>query len=86
MQQQVEQSWLIVVVVRNVSSISGEHARQDIDAIVEETLQSLNGYVLGEKYTRLSRTKSPYRITFRNGFLYFPMLFKTKMMTEGIKL
>ncbi len=84
-QQSTEQNWLITVAVRNVRDKSGESARDEAGLLINQVLQALNGWHPDLGFMRMSRKKSPYRPTYRNGFFYFPMLFSVKMNTEGVK-
>lgn len=79
----VDQLWLVVVMVRNVSDTSGSQAREDAGPIVLEVLRSLQGFIPSSEHGALQRRNSPYRTTFRNGFCYVPMLFATRVSVAG---
>ena len=79
----VDQLWLVVVMVRNVSDTSGSQAREDAGPIVLEVLKSLQGFVLSKEHGALQRRNSPYRTTFRNGFCYVPLLFAARVSVTG---
>jgi hypothetical protein len=84
--QLVNQYWLVVVVVRNVKDKSGKSAREDAGPIITEVIKLLHHYDLGgHPFFKLTRVKAPYRATYRNGFFYFPLMFKTRFSTVGNK-
>ena len=84
--QLVDQLWLVVVVVRNVKSASGVNARSDAGPIISEVIAALHHFDMGgHPFMKLIRVKAPVRATYRNGYFYFPMMFKTRFSTKGNK-
>jgi hypothetical protein len=75
-----DQYWLIVITVRNVTD-AGVAALQDSAVLIETTLKALQGHVLSEKHRLLIRQKCPYRKTDRSGYVHFPLLFSTRILT-----
>ncbi|NOR70887.1 MAG: hypothetical protein GQ532_14535, partial [Methylomarinum sp.] len=83
--QLVDQFWLVIVVVKNVKGKSGAEARKQAGPIIAGVIKQLHHFDPGHPYSKLTRVKAPYRATYRNGFFYFPMMFKTRFSTEGNK-
>ena len=84
--QLVDQFWLVVVVVRNVKAASGVNARNDAGPIISDVIAALHHFDMGgHPFMKLVRVKAPVRATYRNGFFYFPMMFKTRFSTAGNK-
>lgn len=81
--QSINQQWLLTVAVRNVRSTSGEFRRDEAGEIVNEMLQSLQGYKLSDQHGNLKRRRAPVRTTYIDGFAYFPFLFETKLTIVG---
>lgn len=82
--QAIKQLWRVVLVVRNVSDVSGESIREDAGEIIDEILKALQGWQPSASHSPLQRTKSPFRTTYRDGFAYFPFQFSTQMTVIGI--
>lgn len=82
--QQVEQLWLVVVAVRNVSNPTGQSAREDAGEIVDAVLKSLQGFDMYDRFSSLHREKCPFKNSYIKGVMYFPMMFSTQITTIGI--
>lgn len=82
--QTFDQLWNVVVVVRNVKDSTGESSRAAAGDIIDATLKALQGWTPSNDHTALHRTRSSFRTTYMNGFVYFPLQFSTKMMTIGL--
>lgn len=83
--QLIDQFWLVVLMIKNVKNKSGEAARTDAGEMITQIIAGLHHYKMPQPYLKLVRVKAPYRATYRNGFFYFPLMFKTRFSTEGNK-
>ena len=77
--QRINQTWLVVIVVRNVADKSGVGRRLALGELILQTLNALSGYKLSDEFSELVRVRPPFRITYRNGFAYFPIAFSTNL-------
>lgn len=82
-QQLVDQLWMVIIVVRNVSDTSGTANREDCGPYITKVLASLQNWDPGHPYMRMNRVKAAYRATYRQGFLYFPLMFSTRLSIKG---
>jgi len=82
--QLVNQLWLVTLVVRNVKGKTGAGNRNDAGLLIGPVLAALQGWRPSAEHGPLYRRKSPYRVTYRNGFGYFTYLFSTKISVTGL--
>lgn len=75
-----DQYWLLLITVRNVSDV-GIQAIQEAGVLVEAVLNTLQGVELSLHHQPLVRQKCPYRKTDQNGFVFFPLMFSTWIVT-----
>lgn len=81
--QQTEQTWLVVVAVRNVRDTRAATAtREDAGPIMLDCLRALQGWLPSKEHSRLKLSTAP-QAGYRAGFGYFPMAFTTKLITRG---
>jgi len=80
---ETEQTWLVVVAVRNVSDVrTGKGARQECGRLVMKVMRRLQGRLIDKSLTRL-RLARPPRAVYLNGFMYVPVAFTTKVKVTG---
>ncbi len=78
----VQQSWSVVVVVRNVRA-TGERARSEGGALLRHVLEACLGWKPSPEHSALELGAPVYRTTYRNGAVYLPLLFTTNTKIEG---
>lgn len=79
--QCVTQYWLVVVVNRNVKSVSGKGSRDDVGETITAMLNSVQGFQPTENHTPFVRVKTPFRNNaYKDGFSYFYFMFSTKII------
>lgn len=78
-QQASYQYWLVVVSVRNVADV-GNSSLQDVGALADTVLTTLQGATLSKSHAFLQRAKSPYRQTTIDGYTHLPLMFKTMII------
>ena len=81
--QLVDQFWNVIISVENVADCSGEEAKVEAGAIIDEVLCLLHNFNYTTKYQNLERTKSPYRPTFKDGVFNFPLMFRARFNIRG---
>lgn len=75
----INQLWLVVLCVRNVSDIrSGEGVRSDVGVVIPVVYRALAGWRPAPHWGRMMAVTSPFRATYREGRAYFPIAFETK--------
>ncbi len=83
--QLTDQFWIIAVSYQEVSDCSGETARSKAGEIVSEVMLLMHNWDADCFLHRFERVKSPFRPTFKNGKMTFPMMFKTRFSIQGNK-
>lgn len=81
--QQIEQTWTVVVAVRNVRDTrTGAAARSEAGVLITETLAALAGWKPSDEFSalKLARAVPP---AFTTGFAYFPLAFTARVLAEG---
>lgn len=78
-----KQFWLLLIAKRNVADAAGSAARTDAGPIMAATLKALQGWPPSSEHGPLYRERSPYRATDRDGFVFIPLLFSTRITTTG---
>jgi len=81
--QVVWQIWLILVSIRNVAD-AGEAAQVEAGQILERVISVLQGYEIRKELNPLARVPNVYRKSETNGFVHFPLMFATKVITTGM--
>ena len=80
----IEQSWMLIVTVRNVSATNEATAvNQEAGPHILNVIQALQGYRLSPDHSQLELKKPPAPLI-RAGLGYYPILFTTKINTRGI--
>lgn len=77
-----DQYWLMVVTWQNVAD-AGVTALNEAGELVGSVLQTLQGWPPSAQHLPFERKKCPYRKTDRDGFTHFPLLFSTRIETQG---
>jgi hypothetical protein len=81
--QETEQSWRVVVAVRNLRSPqTGEHAREDAGPVLAQVLEALQGWRPSAEHTPLALAAGPAP-GFSRGYGYFPLTFTTQVVTRA---
>lgn len=81
--QVVVQSWLVVILVRNLrDALGGSAARSDAGLLLTDTIQALSGWQAAPEFRPLVRVNAP-RPAFNAGFGYFPLAFEARFITRG---
>ncbi|MDD5272898.1 MAG: hypothetical protein PHU14_09290 [Methylovulum sp.] len=81
--QVVWQIWLVLVSVRNVADAGGA-AQAEAGQILAHVISVLQGYEIRKELNPLSRVPNIYRKSENNGFVHFPLMFATKVITTGM--
>lgn len=80
----VEQTWLVVVAVRNVrDTIGGAAARVEAGELITQTLKALSNW-RPEPELRPLVLVNPPKPGFNAGFAYFPLAFKFVFYAKGV--
>ena len=80
----LQQSWIIVVVVRNVSATHEASAvNEDAGPYILNAIQSLQGYKLSNEHSAIEIVAAPAPLI-RAGFGYYPIKITTNVITRGI--
>jgi len=75
---QIEQTWGVVVAVRNVREYtSGTAARADAGVIITAVLENLLGWSPSAGWSPLNHTRSSHRPGYSNGVWFHPLAFTT---------
>lgn len=75
--ESVTQLWGVVIVVPALRGSGGVEALTGAGPILATVLRGLMGWSPGGGWSTLSHTKSPFRTTYRNGRLYYPLMMST---------
>lgn len=79
----IEQTWLCVVVVRNVSHTrSGKASRSDANVIADQVVPKLIGWAPQNASKRLKLATAPKGAT-TNGFTYMPLAFAVETVFKA---
>lgn len=79
--QVVGQRWATIVAVRNVRDTDkGAAARAEAGPILQKVLRYLSGWDPGPRWGNFRRIPAP-GVLFRDGFAYFPILWKSEVVT-----
>lgn len=79
----VEQTWLVVVAVRNARDTrGGSGAREEAGVLITDTIKALSGWNPAPELRPLVRVNAP-RPGFNAGFAYFPLAFKFSFYVKG---
>lgn len=82
--QTIEQTWLVVIVVRNAADqLGGSAARADASEICEAVLSTLLAWSPGQPYSRLRLVAAPAAQWSKGGFGYYPIAFTTRLTVKG---
>ena len=82
--QEVEQSWIAVVVVRNAATqLTGAAARNAASPICDAVLNALLGHKPGKDFTPLKLTSAPGAAWSKGGFGYYPLGFTSRLTVRG---
>jgi hypothetical protein len=80
--QQIQQTWLTAVSVRNVRHPrTGAGVRQDAGPLIMTVLQSLSGWRPSEDFTALRLASAPDPVI-TQGYGYFPLAWTTQLLLE----
>lgn len=75
---EITQLWSVVVNVRNVRQIdSGEGVRGDVGPVIASVIRGVSGWSPGEGWAAFQHVRAPYRMSYRDGVLQFPLAFTT---------
>jgi hypothetical protein len=81
--QEIQQSWTVVVAVRNASDhASGAGVRREASPLVELVLSALAGWKPAQGFTALRMAAGPGAV-FSTGVGYYPMNFLTRTVIRG---
>ena len=81
--QHSKQYWEILITMRNVSDATGSAARADAGEVFSQILEFLQGWAPSEDHQPLHREKHAVRATDRDGYVFIPLLFSTRITTVG---
>lgn len=79
--QELEQTWVAVVAVRNVRDMAGTAAREDAGPIINAVLASLQGWKPTADFRELHLSDPPPP-EFTEGFGYYPLAFQTRFVSK----
>ena len=80
----VEQTWLVVVAVRNVrDTVGGSAAREEAGVLISQVLTALSGWRCAPEEKPLTLVTPP-RPGFNAGYAYFPLAFKFSFFAKGV--
>ncbi len=81
--QQTEQTWTVIVVVRNVrEAATGTPARRDAGGYLAEVLAALQGWKPSAEHTAMKLAPAPAP-GYSSGYGYFPLAFTTRTTSKG---
>lgn len=80
---EIKQTWAVVIVIKNLSDQSYRLA--ELGELVHEVLINLYGWLPTDtKYGPLYREASPSPATSDGGYVYFPLHFSSRFLTQGL--
>ena len=78
-----KQYWMLLIAQRNVSDATGSAARTEAGEVFSQVLTFLQGWPPSKEHGELHREKSPFRATDKDGYVFIPLLFSTRITTTG---
>lgn len=81
---EIRQTWGVALVVKNLRE--SEHRRAELGSMISDVINVIQGWQPpSDNYSRLYRENAPGPVENPGGYIYFPLHFSSRFLTNGTR-